>query len=218
MSPDAPATPVIPARHYLRRGRRLPRDVADLDIELLFSVIGDTRDRAKFLLMLRSGLRVGEVRNLDLSDLYLQTTGRQLPRIWVRGKGGCERMAFVSGQTLAILEHWLALWSRAGSQTEAVFLNRFGRRFSVTGIQYRLAHYCEQVGLWITCHQLRHVFARHLVEAGIPVTSIQRMLGHARLKTTEIYLHISDPQVQADYRQALVAFNARLQLDWEGAS
>ena len=62
------------------------------------------------------------------------------------------------------------------------------------------------------------MFARHLVEAGIPVTSIQRMLGHARLRTTEIYLHISDPQIQADYRQALVAFNARLQLDWEGAS
>ena len=55
----------------------------------------------------------------------------------------------------------------------------------------------------MTCHQLRHTFARHLLEAGVPVTTIQRLLGHAQLRTTEIYLHISDGQVQADYEAAM---------------
>jgi site-specific recombinase XerD len=72
------------------------------------------------------------------------------------------------------------------------------------------------VGIWLTCHQLRHTFARHLVEAGVPVTSIQRLLGHARLRTTETYLSISDNQVQADYRAAMTMLAGRLALDTGG--
>jgi site-specific recombinase XerD len=94
----------------------------------------------------------------------------------------------------------------------AVFLNRFGQRLSVTGIQLCLAAYCRQAGVWLTCHQLRHTFARHLVEAGVPVTSIQRLLGHARLRTTESYLHISDGQTQADYQVAMTILAERLSL------
>ena len=85
----------------------------------------------------------------------------------------------------------------------AVFLNRFGRRLSVTGIQARLAGYCQTAGLWITCHQLRHTFGRHLTEARVPVTSIQRLLGHARIATTQVYLYLSDKSVQADYDAAM---------------
>ena len=92
----------------------------------------------------------------------------------------------------------------------AVFLNRFGRRFTVTGIQYLLAGYCHEAGIWLTCHQLRHTFARHLVEAGVPVTTIQRLLGHVRLRTTEGYLHISDQQTQANYQAAMTQLAERL--------
>jgi integrase/recombinase XerD len=92
----------------------------------------------------------------------------------------------------------------------SLFPNRFGRRFSVTGIQERLACYCHQAGVWITCHMLRHTFARHLVEAGTPVTSLQRLLGHVRIRTTQIYLHISDRQVQADYEAAMEQVSQRL--------
>ena len=198
---NAPRSPVLPQRHTIRQGRRLPRDVEDEVIATLFAHIDSLRDRSLFLLMLRCGLRVGEVRNLSLGDLSLHAAANQLPRLWVRGKGGHERVVYLSNQALAALEAWLAVRPETGSA--AVFLNRFGRRFTVTGIQYLLASYCHEAGIWLTCHQLRHTFARHLVEAGVPVTTIQRLLGHVRLRTTEGYLHISDQQTQADYQAAM---------------
>lgn len=201
MDDDAPGNPVLPRRHFIRQGQRLPRDVEDADLNQLFGVIETPRDRAMFLLMLRCGLRVGEVRNLSMTDLYLQAHPPSLPRLWLRGKNGSQRVAYLSSQTLAALKSWLAV--RPQVEDQALFLNRFGRRLSVTGIQNQLATYCHQLGVWITCHQLRHTFGRHLVEAGLPPTTIQRLLGHVRLRTTQLYLHISDRQVQADYQAAM---------------
>ena len=63
------------------------------------------------------------------------------------------------------------------------------------------------------CHQLRHTFARHLVEAQVPIASIQKLLGHARIRTTQTYLHISDRQVQADYEAAMVEVCRRIFLE-----
>lgn len=193
--------PVIPKRHFIRPGQHLPRDIEDKDVESLFKVISNLRDRAMFFLMLRCGLRVGEVRNLSLNDLYLEPSPGSLPRLWLRGKGSYQRVAYLSSQPLAALKAWLEI--RPEAWDEAVFLNRFGRRLSVTGIQDRLAGYCHQAGIWVTCHQFRHTFGRHLTEARLPVTSIQRLFGHARLKSTEVYLHISDAQAQEDYLAAM---------------
>ena len=208
---DAPPNPVLPRRHFIRHGQRLPRDVEDANLERLFAVITDPRDRAMFLLMLRCGLRVGEVRNLSLNDLYLQPTRGNLPRLWLHGKGDAQRVVYLSAQPLAALKQWLTV--RPNVADQAVFLNRFGGRLTVTGIQDRLAHYCRQAEVWITCHQFRHTFGRHLTEARVPVTSIQRLLGHAWLRTTEIYLHVSDPQVQADYDAAMQQVMRRLALE-----
>lgn len=207
---DAPANPVIPKRHFIRQGRRLPRDVEDADLARLFAVITSVRDRAMFLLMLRCGLRVGEVRTLSLSDLYLHPSGTSLPRLWVGGKNGSERVVYLSNQALAALNAWLK--TRPAVKSQALFLNRFGGRLTVTGIQYRLAGYCRRARLWCTCHQLRHTFGRHLVEAGVPVTTIQRLLGHVQLRTTELYLHLSDRQLQADYQAAMAHISQRFEL------
>jgi len=209
-SDQAPPNPVRPKRHFIRQGRRLPRDVEDHKLEALFRYISDPRDRAMFGLMLRCGLRVGEVRQLSLDDFYLNQHGTGLPRLWVQGKGGSQRVVYLSPQALSLLEAWLAVRPKTAEQ--ALFLNRFGRRLTVTGIQDRLATYCRQAGLWITCHQLRHTFGRHLVEAGVPVTTIQRLLGHARLRTSELYIHISDQQVQADYQAAMARLSQGLAL------
>ncbi|MCB8989818.1 MAG: tyrosine-type recombinase/integrase [Ardenticatenaceae bacterium] len=206
---DAPRNPVLPQRHYIRQGRRLPRDVEDEVLEALFAVIQSPRDKAMFSLMLRCGLRVGEVRSLNMNDLYLQPASGQLPRLWLHGKGGNERVAYLSPQALVVLQAWLAVRPVSGG-SPAVFLNRFGRRLTVTGIQYILAGYCREAGVWVTCHQFRHTFARHLVEAGVPVTTIQRLLGHVRIRTTEVYLHISDTQTQADYQAAMAVLAERL--------
>jgi site-specific recombinase XerD len=203
--------PVIPKRHFIRIGQHLPRDIQDPIVEKLFSVIAGPRDRAMFLLMLRCGLRVGEVRNLSLSDLYLDPAFGSLPRLWLHGKGGRQRVVYLSNQTLAALRVWLDI--RPVTKDNAVFLNRFGRRLTVTGIQTRLMKYCQQAGTWVTCHQLRHTFGRHMVEARTPVTTIQKLLGHACLQTTELYLHISDSQVQEDYETAIQEVIRRLPLE-----
>jgi site-specific recombinase XerD len=210
-SETPPANPVLPKRHFIQPGRRLPRDVEDATLSRLFAVISDRRDRAMFLLMVRGGLRVGEVRNLSLADLYLQPPG--LPRLWLRGKGGVERVVYLSAQSLAVLQAWLDSRPASPEEEAAVFLNHLGQRLTVTGIQFILAGYCREAGLWLTCHQLRHTFGRHLVEAGVPVTTIQRLLGHARLRTTELYMHISDQQVQADYQAAMAQLTRRLALE-----
>jgi len=210
---EPPKNPVIPRRHFIRIGQQLPRDIEDPLVARLFTVISGPRDRAMFLLMLRCGLRVGEVRRLSLSDLYLEPAFGCLPRLWLHGKGGGQRVVYLSPQPLAALRVWLAV--RPESEDPAVFLHRFGRRLSVTGIPARLAGYCRLAGLWVTCHQLRHTFGRHLTEARVPVTTIQRLLGHARLRTTEVYLHISDTQVQADYETAMQSVSQAL-AGWEG--
>ncbi len=201
--------PVIPKRHFIRQGLRLPRDVEDKIIASLFSVIHQPRDRAMFLLMLRCGCRVGEVRNLSMNDLYLEPSSGSLPRLWLHGKGSYQRVVYLSDQPLTALKTWLSV--RTAVRDTAVFTNRFGKRLSVTGIQDRLANYCHKAGLstgyaslWMTCHQFRHTFGRHLTEARVPITTIQRLFGHARLKSTEVYLHISDAQAQEDYRAAML--------------
>ena len=210
---NAVGNPVIPKRHFIRPGERLPRDVEDKSLETLFAVIHQPRDRAMFLLMLRCGLRVGEVRKLSISDLYLEPSSGSLPRVWLHGKGSYQRVAYLSSQPLAALKAWLE--ARPKVKEEAVFVNRFGKRLSVTGIQDRLAGYCHQAGLWMTCHQFRHTFGRHLTEARVPVTSIQRLFGHARLKSTEVYLHISDAQAQEDYLAAMSEIMKSLPLEAE---
>ena len=63
----------------------------------------------------------------------------------------------------------------------------------------QLAKYCRQADIWVTCHQLRHTFACHMIAAGIPVTSVQKMLGHTSLRTTQLYVEVADKQVERDY-------------------
>jgi site-specific recombinase XerD len=210
-SDDAPPSPILLKRHAIRQGQSLPRDAQDADLERLFAVITSQRDRAIFLLMLRCGLRVSEVRDLSLGDLYLQPTPGNLPRLWVHGKNNSQRVVYLSSQALIAVQNWLAI--RPVAEEQAVFLSRLGRRVSVRNIQDRLTHYCHQAQVRISCHQLRHTFGRHLVEAGMPVTSIQRLLGHKRLRTTQVYIHISDQCVQANYKAAMVQIAQRLPLE-----
>jgi integrase/recombinase XerC len=200
-SDDAPANPVLPSRHFVRKGRRLPRDSPDINVEKLFSAITSPRDRAMFSIMLRCGLRVCEVHRLSVDDLCLQPTSHNPPHVWVHGKNDAWRTVYLSPQVIAALQAWLAV--RPAVQDPAFFLSRYGRRLSIAGIRARLAHCCYRAGVWITCHQLRHTFGRHMVEAGMPVTSIQRLLGHRRLRTTQTYLYLSSRQVQAEYDAAM---------------
>jgi site-specific recombinase XerD len=73
-----------------------------------------------------------------------------------------------------------------------------------------LAKYCQKAGIWVTCHQLRHTFASRMIEAGVPVTSVQKILGHASLKTTQLYIEVSDRQVEQDYHDGIRKLTAHI--------
>ena len=214
---DRPLTnPVIPRRHFIRIGLRLPRDVSETDLHTLFNATLSVRDRAMFGLMLRCGLRVGEIQALSLQDIQLSAspTGANLPRLRVCGKGRKERTVYLSAQADAALQAWLH--TRPMTQTDAVFTNAQGHRLSVNGIQYILGQVCQRAGLHLTCHQFRHTFGRHMAESGVPVTSIQKLLGHRWLQSTEVYLHVSDPRLRADYDAAMRTIAGQLDIGGAG--
>jgi site-specific recombinase XerD len=193
-------TPVITQRHYVDQGHRLPRDIRQVDLEQLFTAIGDhLRDRTVFTLMLHTGLRVGEVVSLCLTDVYLSENRR--PHLRVIGKGQRERIAYLSATATLLLNEYLVV--RPAKTEEKVFLNRRGKPITITGIQLQLAKYCHQANIWVTCHQLRHTFACRMVAAGVPITSVQKMLGHASIRTTQLYVNVADRQVEQDYHTGI---------------
>jgi site-specific recombinase XerD len=169
--------PVLPRRHYIARGRHLPRDVCDEVIERLFEAIGThLRDRVIFTVMLHAGLRVSEVTKLRVSDVKL--SGQRTPTLRVNGKGECERIVFLSATATQLLAQYLE--SRPEDGPERVFLNRKGKPITVTGIQLQLAHYCRKAGIWVTCHQLRHTFGRpfgRLVNSSLDETCYQKQVS-----------------------------------------
>lgn len=197
--------PVLPHRHTLRDRQRLPRPVPEADIRRFFAVIEGTRDRAMFLLMLRCGLRISEVANLQMTDLYLEEA---YPRLVAYSKNSKERSVYLSVQTEEALRAYLA--ERLPANSNYVFLSYLGDGLSTTAIHKRLMRYRDQADVHFTAHQLRHSFANDLVMADVPVTSIQKLLGHAWLTTTQSYVVANDRQVQADFYAAAAELE-----DWQ---
>lgn len=190
--------PVIPRRHYLREPQRLPRPVQVESLEKLFLVVNDPRDRAMFILMLRCGLRIGEVANLRLTNLFLDEPS---PRLLVHGKGSRERSVYLSAQALRVLRTYLLVRPTAAT-SDCVFLSYQLKGLSTTGIHMRLVRYRIQASVQVTAHRLRHTFANDLLSSGAPVTTIQKLLGHRWLETTQIYVQANDQQVRVDYYAA----------------
>jgi site-specific recombinase XerD len=186
--------PVLPHRHGLREPYRLPRPVQADDLAKFFGVIHHVRDRAMFVLMLRCGLRIAEVAALKLTDLYLN---EERPRLVARGKGSKERSVYLSPQAERTLRAYLA--ERPQVACEFVFVSYQGAGLSTTAIHYRLMDYRETAGVTLTAHRLRHTFANDLVSVDVPVTSIQKLLGHRWIESTQTYVAANDQQVQADY-------------------
>jgi site-specific recombinase XerD len=190
--------PVIPFRHMLRTHRRLPRPVPEEILTRFFAVVKGRRDKAMFLLMLRCGLRISEVSHLKLQDLYLDEAR---PRLLIRGKGSKERSVYLSPQAVFALRRYLT--ERPVSASESVFLNYKQDGLATIGIQKRLEKYRAEAGIHFTAHQLRHSFASDLVAADMPVTSIQKLLGHTWVTTTQTYIAANDPKVQRDFYAAV---------------
>jgi site-specific recombinase XerD len=197
--------PVSWKRHKVKSGKPLPRDVSETEIERLFAQITHPRDQAMFRLMLDVGLRVEEVSKLRTSDLMATSDG-SLGRLRVRGKGDKERFVWLMPETLVVVQAWLE--QRPEVADEALFITRRKQRFSVRGIQERLAHYCQLAGVKVSPHQLRHTFGRRMAEAEMPVTSLAALMGHAKVTTTQIYISGAGVAVQADYKAAIERLEA----------
>lgn len=199
LSDDDPTLmcPVLPHRHGLKEPQRLPRPLQPEILHQFFAVIEDSRDRAMFTLMLRCGLRISEVAQLQLVDLYL---AEPLPRLVANGKGSKERSVYLSPQAERVLQAYLV--ERPNRPSAFVFLSYLGEGMSTTAIHKRLMRYRAEAGVSLTAHRFRHTFANDLVTAKVGVTTIQKLLGHAWLDTTQSYIAANDPQVQADFEAA----------------
>ena len=200
--------PVVPRRHYLRERERLPRPVQEDGLRAFFAAINETpppkgepdnriRDRAIFILMLRCGLRIGEVAGLQLADLYLRESH---PRLVTHGKGSRERSVYLSPQAEKALRAYLK--ERPTAKSDTIFLSYRKAGLSTTAIHKRLMRYRSAASVSLTAHRLRHSFANDLLNADVPVTSIQKLLGHRWLESTQIYVAANDRQVAADYYAA----------------
>ena len=137
--------------------------------------------------------------NLRLADVYLSEN--RPPHLRIIGKGQRERVTYLSATATLLLNEYLS--ERPAKTEEKVFLNRRGKPITITGIQLQLAKYCRQADIWITCHQLRHTFACRMIAAEVPVTSVQKMLGHTSIRTTQLYVNVADRKVEQDYHAGI---------------
>jgi integrase/recombinase XerD len=157
------------------------------------------RDKAILELMYATGLRVSEVGGLKIGNLYMDDNFLR-----VMGKGSKERVIPFGEKAREHLRDYLEN-SRPkllkGKTSDFVFLNRFGEKLSRIGLWMIIKGYGKKVGVAsiLTPHVLRHSFATHLLERGADLRSIQMMLGHSSISTTEIYTHIAKKRVKEIY-------------------
>lgn len=191
----------------LRVPNPLPRSLREEEIEQFFDAIQSTRDWAMFRLMLRCGLRVEEVANLTLGAIDLKRR-----RVMVlNGKGSKDRVVYLSDDAADALGVYLK--QRSHYRIKNVFLvekgTYKGRPISVRGIQKRMECYASKARLKVCCHQLRHTMATQLLNADAEVETIQDLLGHNWITTTQRYCKVSNLKVQRDYFKAMAVILER---------
>ena len=172
------------------------------------------RDRALLELFYASGIRLAELVGLDLGDLELppEDEPRAQGRVLVLGKGGRERFVPVGSAAVAALRRYIVegrpqLERRrpvTAPPEPALFLSVRGRRLSRRAVQQIVRKYAHKAALprRVTPHTLRHTFATHLLERGADLRSVQELLGHANLATTQIYTHVTAERIRRTYRAA----------------
>jgi len=188
-----------------RLARHLPEVMTIEEVDLFLkeidcSTIAGLRDRALFELIYSCGLRVSEAVGLQVSDLFFEEG-----LIKVTGKGSKERLVPLGESA----EYWLKTYLREGRPgfikpgklTGALFLNRLGSGLSRKGMWKRFRETAERAGVSGKIHTLRHSFATHLLQGGADLRSVQELLGHSDISTTQIYTHLDNSDLQAAHRE-----------------
>jgi len=201
---DEEHVPIVnPVRrsHVLKMSKPLPRHLRDEQVDAFFDIVKGYRDRAMFMLMLRCGLRVEEVANLTLGVLDF----KQLKIIIEDGKGAKDRIVYISNDAFLALTDYLRV--RPPSKSNRIFLVEkgpcTGNPISIRGIQKRMEYYACKAKLRVSCHHLRHTMATQLLNADADLCTIQDLLGHSNVKTTQRYCRVSNLKVQRDYFNAM---------------
>jgi len=187
-----------------KQDNRLPKFLYPLEIQALMNApdlktTAGKRDRAILETLYSSGLRVSELVGLDLIDVDLN---ERYVRVW--GKGGKERIVPLGEKARESLIDYLNnsrrfLVSKNQQSQAALFLNKAGQRLSARSVRNILNKYVEEAALQqkVSPHTLRHSFATHLLGAGADLRSVQELLGHVKLSTTQVYTHLSREEIKA---------------------
>ena len=199
----------------------LPEVLSTAEVDLLEQAIDLSkweghRNRAIIEVLFSCGLRVSELTNLKLSNLYIEEQ-----YIRVMGKGSKERLVPISPRALDELNYWFSdrnVMKIKPGEEDYVFLNRRGQHLTRTMILIMIKRYAVEAGIkkTISPHTLRHSFATSLLEGGADLRAIQAMLGHESIGTTEIYTHIDTSTLRQEileHHPRNIQYNERKQMD-----
>ena len=189
-------------------GKSLPKPISVSQVRLLLeqpaklSTLEAKRERAMLELLYATGMRVSELVSLNLADI--DTEGG-----YVRcfGKGHKERLIPIHSQAARVLKEYLAEGRphlTHDSEEKALFLNRRGERLTRQGFWQKLKGYAKsaELGTEITPHTLRHSFATHMLSGGADLRSVQELLGHANISTTQVYTHLTTDHIRRAYEKS----------------
>ena len=199
----------------------LPEVLSTAEVDLLEQAIDLSkweghRNRAIIEVLFSCGLRVSELTNLKLSNLYIEEQ-----YIRVMGKGSKERLVPISPRALDELNYWFLdrnVMKIKPGEEDYVFLNRRGQHLTRTMILIMIKRYAVEAGIkkTISPHTLRHSFATSLLEGGADLRAIQAMLGHESIGTTEIYTHIDTSTLRQEileHHPRNIQYNERQQMN-----
>lgn len=194
----------------------LPQYLDRTQIDLLFQAaearawegkFADVRNFAILELFYSTGMRLAELRGISRPDMDLVSQ-----QVKVRGKGRKERIVPIGDHAVRALRNYESkrdellrqVAPKGGADRAAFFLSRTGRRLGVRAIQNVVTKFLNQVDedAGLSTHSLRHTFATHLLDAGADLRSVQELLGHASISTTQIYTHTSVERLKAVYQKA----------------
>jgi integrase/recombinase XerC len=207
----ATANPMLTIRTP-RQPKRLPKAIPIEQVEQLLAAPGDgdvlsRRDRAMLETLYSTGIRVSELVGLMVEDL--DVAGEALR---IRGKGKKERIVPLGSHAVAAIQRYLDMLRADSKLTYAMkantgtplFVNKHGGRLSSRSVRRKLDKYLRMAGLdpSISPHTLRHSFATHLLDNGADLRSVQELLGHQSLSTTQVYTHLTSQRMQDAYTRA----------------
>jgi len=190
-----------------RQKKKLPKAINVEQVEQLLSAPNDktllgARDRAILETLYSTGIRVSELVGINFGDI--DETGQA---IIIRGKGRKERIVPLGSHAMTAIGHYLQMMNThnvTNETGEPVFINKHNTRLSTRSVRRNVSKYLDKVGLdpAISPHTLRHSFATHLLDNGADLRSVQELLGHQSLSTTQIYTHLTTKRMKESYDSA----------------